>query len=229
MKRIIAFITLILLLFTLCGCDFIDELRKSYAHRLDDGNIKYDDSTYVCYPNAFVQSRGMDGADVIGICSDGEPVLWAYFVDDIRHYREDYCYVNENRTVLFTDLDKKFYIREDVYGELKKELEEFENGECIIVFRHFEKQKVFSAEDSKILFEALKQPTPELEIIPGAVTSHADSLYMYSLNGGNFSVTLYSKVAYFEGNYYIDIIPSDGGYQLTGRAAELVKEMLDLY
>ena len=219
------------MLFTLCGCDFIDDVRDSYVYRLDNGNLKCADSIYIMYPNSLgIAHSGMFFSDRLGICLDNEPILWAYMQDNYFHYREEWCNINEKRTVIYSPDTQKYYIREDVYDELSKELDAFINGDCFIVYDRLEEgKKQFSKEDSKILFETLKQPPAEPELIMHAVTSSRYSLYLYSANG-NFTAEIYYDAFYnrYDGNYYLDTIASGGNiYLAAGKAAELVKEIID--
>ena len=228
MKRITALITLILMLFTLCGCEDIDEIRKITAFVQKDGNIKYDGKLFIPYETDSGVKYGYDVAHDIKLGYDGEPLLWPVVLE-AQNKRDSYNNINKQKTVMAVFNYSQMYFREDVYDELVNEYEELCNGNGIVAYVNYaleEREIRFSKEDSEALLEIFNYPVLYFGADKLFYDDYGD-FYKRSSNG-TFYENVHYDLAEDGGKYYIvDQTDTDAEvYLATGRAEEVIKDIM---
>ena len=229
LKRILLCIICVLMLLSVCSCDFIDELRETTAYIQKDGTIKYDDKTFIKFDVKTVYVYEMDGDYNLNVCHPGEPILWPVFMEAMGR-RWDYSYLNKQQTVISSYYDSAFYVRSDVYRQITEELVSFDKGNCIIRFDDYRLDdggKTFSKEDSKALLDILKQPPVSIESLGDYNYNGYGSFYKYSENSTFYEYSGYS-LAECDGKYYIADDKYGMAYLASGRAEQILKDIGDI-
>ena len=228
-KRIILCILCALMLMSVCSCDYIEELRETTAYVQKDGTMKYSDDVYIRCDVELDHACEMDSYDMLNLCLEGEPILWSPLMKGIGR-RWDYTYVNEQGTVISAYHDNNFYIRSDVYHDISDELISFNKGNCVVRYDDYRFEnggKNFSKEDSQALLDTMKGTPVTLDSLQGYYYNDYGSFYKYSENGNFYQYTSRS-LAECDGKYYIVEDKYAEAYLATGRAEEILKELMSV-
>ena len=228
-KRIILCILCALMLISICSCDYIDELRETTAYKQKDGTVKYGDDVYIKCDVQLDYAYEMDIYETLNLCLEGEPILWPRLMKGLGR-RWDYTHVNEQKTVISAYYDNCFYIRADVYHDISDELISFNKGNCVVRYDDYRFEnggKNFSKEDSQALLDVMKGTPVTLDSLQGYYYNDYGSFYKYSENGNFYQYTSRS-LAECDGKYYLIEDKYGEAYLATGRAEEILKELLDV-
>ena len=228
-KRIILCILCALMLMSVCSCDYIEELRETTAYVQKDGTMKYSDDVYIRCDVELDHACEMDSYDMLNLCLEGEPILWSPLMKGLGR-RWDYTYVNEQGTVISAYLDNDFYIRSDVYHDISDELISFNKGNCVVRYDDYRFEnggKNFSKEDSQALLDTMKGTPVTLDSLQGYYYNDYGSFYKYSENGNFYQYTS-RFLAECDGKYYIVEDKYAEAYLATGRAEEILKELMSV-
>ena len=132
-KKIIAILSVLTLLFSLCGCSTMEEIKATHAYFKADttGVIIYQDTEYLALPKYENFSPNLDDSLYIYITEEDEPML-------LREYISlgDHVNISEDHNILICGYEcvptPRAYCRADVYDDMIKLLEQDHplNGYC---------------------------------------------------------------------------------------------------
>ncbi len=227
LKRILLCILCVLMLVSVCSCDYIDELRENSAYFQKDKSIVYDGQVFIPFEMHLERDCEMEGYDQLNICMEGEPILWPVIMESLG-FRWSYIYINDQQTVISDHGSSKFYIREDVYDNISNELIDFNKGNCLVKYDDYRLEnggELFSEQDSKALIEVMNQEPVSLDSLKGYYNDYG-SFYKYSLNGTFFEYSSHSLAECDEKYYLVDHKYGEA-YLASGRAEEILKEIME--
>ena len=124
MKKTIKTIALILIIsivgVLLCGCNALDELRKSQAFFTEDGKILYGETEYLPLPECEELQPITDEEKYINVTAKDVPVLLSVY------FTNSYCLSQDGNFIVDNISEESIvYCRSDIYGST---LERIENG-----------------------------------------------------------------------------------------------------
>lgn len=110
MKKLTAAIVLCIMLLTLSGCGYIDDLRQKHAALSDDGEqLTLNGNVYKKLPVDDEEVAKLYESNAVYITKPDVPLL---FAADLCDY---YGYVSTDKKVIHVDDDQMLFVREDVY------------------------------------------------------------------------------------------------------------------
>lgn len=127
-KKIFVFALAAVMLFLLCGCDALDELRETRAE-FDGENIIYQGVTYVKLPVCPALNPDADYDNAVYVVEPDVPLLL------ISTHCQEQLYQSEDGNFLVYDYKETVYCREDMHAKVSKSIRE--GWEYTKVYYHY--------------------------------------------------------------------------------------------
>lgn len=134
-KRILAIVFCLIICFSLCSCNYIDELRSKQAFYDESGNITFRDEVYKILPSSEYLKYYWSAFG--NLTAKDVPVLLS------ENYKESFSY-NNDLSLLSIPGTEEYYVREDLYDEYYELVENMPKLDryCIMGHRSDDKREV---------------------------------------------------------------------------------------
>ena len=117
-KRGLAMLSVLIMLFSLCGCSALDEMRKGQAFYDENGNILWNGATYKALPYCAYLYCDRDYSSDIYLTETDVPVLLS------STFALEYLYPSTDGLLLSSVYTDSYYCREDKFDALCARLQE---------------------------------------------------------------------------------------------------------
>lgn len=225
-KRITTAIVLLAMLFTLSGCDFLDDLRAKTAQFNTDGTLEFKGKTYLPFEDSV--NFYVDIEDTVYISTEDEPLLWMYAKFVFLGYYPDG--VDKDGVVISTE-DHGFFVREDMYDSVSADVDSFK-ADFVVGFEYdyYQKEYLFTESEYQLLMsltEAAPADVDYYEVIGDYDSVCCNDFFRRSQLGYAYEYLSFGVVRNGE-NYYLSDDDACKLYPATGEAEVLIKKIIDL-
>lgn len=194
-----------LLVCSLCGCSYLDELRANQATYDTDGNICWKGSTYKLLNYSDSLYPEMDYDTSIYVTEPDIPVLLCEFL------ALDYLNPSTDGRFLETE-EYNYYCREDVYEEISGRLQADFEPEVICYFYDTYDEQTWDYEEN--IYTLTQEQVEAIELVvttvepvsnseTGIYPSYDYSVYIYECSADMLLQTCSTELAVFGEQYYL--------------------------
>ena len=202
-KRISALLLVVILVCSLCGCSFIEQLRQSQAFYVDETTLTWNGSTYKLLPACDYLCPNLSYTSEIMLTEQDVPVLLCFF------YTTAYLFQSENGAFLI-DVEGNYYCIEEKYDQICQRIAEGFTPE-IICYRY-----------------DLYNENGELETKTYTLTQEQSDALALVLS--TVVPVSYNDIQiYPQANYYLDLLQCSSDMIFQAHAAELSADESHFY